>query len=217
MSNAANSARIFYHLARADFLERVRRYSFLLTMGISIYLGYAAATGQLAMRVNDSRGVFNSAWIGGLMALVATTFLSLAGFYVVKNTIERDRLTRVGEILASTPMSKTLYVMGKAISNFVVLACMVRNSGDFWNHHAILARGRSARGPVEVAGAISADRVAGHGCGRRRSRVVRNHSGAAGRVRQRAVFLCVVRGAGPTGLCRGEERSAICSIGQDYP
>jgi hypothetical protein len=124
MNNTSNSARILYHLARADFLERGRRYSFLLTMGISIYLGYAAASGQLIMRANDSRGVFNSAWIGGLMAMISATFLSLAGFYVVKNTIERDRLTRVGEILASTPMSKMLYVMGKAISNFVVLAAM---------------------------------------------------------------------------------------------
>ena len=114
-----------YHLARADFLERVRRYSFVFIMGISLYFGYAAATGQLVMRVNESRGDFNSAWIGGLMALVSTTFLTLAGFYVVKNTIERDRSTRVGEILASTPMSKTMYVMGKAISNFVVLTAMV--------------------------------------------------------------------------------------------
>jgi hypothetical protein len=125
MSETNGHIRILYHLARADFLERVRRYSFVLTMGISIYLGYAATTGQLEMRVGDSRGVFNSAWIGGLMALVCSTFLSLAGFYVVKNTIERDRLTRVGEILASTPMTKTLYVMGKALSNFLVLAAMV--------------------------------------------------------------------------------------------
>src|ERR1700722_5408838 len=125
MSKTNDRIRILYHLARADFLERVRRYSFVLTMGISIYLGYAAATGQLEMRVGDSRGVFNSAWIGGLMALVCSTFLSLAGFYVVKNTIERDRLTRVGEILASTPMTKTFYVMGKVVSNFAVLAAMV--------------------------------------------------------------------------------------------
>lgn len=124
MSDTTNRGRILYHLALADFLERVRRYSFLLTMGISIYLGYASVTGQLAMRFNDERGIFNSAWIGGQMAIIASTFLSLAGFYVVKNTIERDRLTRVGEILASTPMTKTLYVMGKAISNFVVLAAM---------------------------------------------------------------------------------------------
>lgn len=125
MSETNGRVRILYHLARADFLERVRRYSFILTIGISTYLGYAAATGQLEMRVGDSRGVFNSAWIGGLMALVCSTFLSLAGFYVVKNTIERDRSTRVGEILASTPMSKMLYLMGKAVSNFVVLAAMV--------------------------------------------------------------------------------------------
>jgi hypothetical protein len=125
MNGKSHRMRMIYHLARADFLERVRRYSFLFIMGISLYFGYAAATGRLVMRVNESRGVFNSAWIGGLMALVSTTFLTLAGFYVVKNTIERDRSTRVGEILASTPMSKTTYVMGKAISNFVVLTAMV--------------------------------------------------------------------------------------------
>jgi hypothetical protein len=125
MNGKSHRMRMIYHLARADFLERVRRYSFLFTMGISLYLGYAAAAGQLTMTVNDSRGIFNSAWIGGLMALTSTTFLTLAGFYVVKNTIERDRSTRVGEILASTQMSKTVYVAGKAISNFVVLAAMV--------------------------------------------------------------------------------------------
>jgi len=59
------------------------------------------------------------------MALVATTFLTLAGFYVVKNTIERDRATRVGEILASTPISKILYVTGKWLSNFTVLGVVI--------------------------------------------------------------------------------------------
>jgi len=121
----ASHGRILYHLARADFLERVRRYSFLFTLGFALYLGYLAATGKIMLRLGNSRGIFNSAYIGALMALVATTFLSLAGFYFVKNTIERDRSTRVGEILASTPMSKMLYVMGKTISNFAVLAVMV--------------------------------------------------------------------------------------------
>jgi hypothetical protein len=71
------------------------------------------------------RGIYNSAWIGALMSLVVTTFLSLVGFYVVKNTIERDRSTRVGQILASTPMSKFLYVTGKTLSNFAVLGVVV--------------------------------------------------------------------------------------------
>jgi len=51
--------------------------------------------------------------------------LSLPAFYLVKNAIERDERTRVGQILATTPMSKPLYTLGKAFSNFVFLAVMV--------------------------------------------------------------------------------------------
>jgi hypothetical protein len=116
---------VLLELARADFLERVRRYSFLITLLFAMYFGYLAASGKILLQVGQMRGVYNSAWIGALMSLVATTFLSLAGFYVVKNTIERDRATRVGEILASTPISKILYLAGKWLSNFMVLAVMV--------------------------------------------------------------------------------------------
>jgi hypothetical protein len=59
------------------------------------------------------------------MAVCASLFVSLVGFYIVKNTIERDRQTRVGQILASTPMSKPLYTVGKVLSNFVVFAAIV--------------------------------------------------------------------------------------------
>lgn len=121
----ASRGRILYQMARADFLERVRRYSFLVTLLFAVYFGYLAATGKVMLRMGDMRGVYNSAWIGALMTLVATTFLSLAGFYVVKNTIERDRTTRVGEILASTPISKILYVAGKWLSNFMVLGAVI--------------------------------------------------------------------------------------------
>lgn len=126
MSSAAASRwRVLYHLARADFLERVRRYSFLFTLAMAVYFGYLAVAGRIMLRLGNIRGIYNSAWIGALMSLVVTTFLSLAGFYFVKNTIERDRSTRVGQILASTPMSKVLYVTGKALSNFAVLGVMV--------------------------------------------------------------------------------------------
>ena len=121
----ARGTRVLWQIARADFLERVRRYSFMVTLLLAVYFGYLAATGRVVLQVGHMRGVYNSAWIGALMSLVATTFLSLAGFYVVKNTIERDRATRVGEILASTPISKLLYMTGKWVSNFLVLGVMV--------------------------------------------------------------------------------------------
>ena len=88
-----SQARVLCHLLRADFLERVRRYSFLVTLGLALYLGYVVSAGQLKLWVGDSRGVYNSAWVGVLMALVVNFFLSLAGFYVVKNAVERDRRT----------------------------------------------------------------------------------------------------------------------------
>ncbi|HKM79372.1 MAG TPA: hypothetical protein VJY15_00220 [Candidatus Acidoferrum sp.] len=120
-----SGARVVLAAARADFLERVRRYSFLFTLGIALYFGYLATVGRLTLRVGDSRGIYNSAWIGALLAVVGSTFISLAGFYFVKNTLQRDTETRVGEILAATPISRSAYIFGKFASNFAVLASMM--------------------------------------------------------------------------------------------
>jgi hypothetical protein len=120
-----SQARVLYHLMRADFLERVRRYSFLVTLALAVWLGYIVSTGKLKLWIADTRGIYNSAWVGVLMALVVNFFVALAGFYVVKNAVERDRRTGVGQILATTPMSKPLYALGKALSNLAVLLAMV--------------------------------------------------------------------------------------------
>ena len=53
-----------FAIARADFLELVRRTSFLLTLLLAVYLGYAAATGKIALRLGEYRGVYTSPWIG---------------------------------------------------------------------------------------------------------------------------------------------------------
>jgi hypothetical protein len=121
-----HSARVLYHMVKADFLERVRRYSFLVILAGALYLAYGVAAEKVWVLVGDGyRGVYNSAWIGMLMAICCSTFLSLCGFYVVKNSVERDSTTRVGRILAATPLRKEFYTIAKTISNFAVLACMV--------------------------------------------------------------------------------------------
>jgi len=125
MTGNASRARILYHLARADFLERARRYSFLVILALALYLGYLAATGQVFLNVGKYRAVYNAAYVGGFMSYVTTVFLSLFGFYIVKNAIDRDRKTRVGQILAACSMRKTDYCLGKFISNFCILGAMV--------------------------------------------------------------------------------------------
>jgi hypothetical protein len=117
--------RVVGAIARADFLERVRRYSYLVTLLFAVYLGYAAGTGRISLRLDHYRGLYTSAWIGVMVALVSTTYLSIVGFYVVKNAVDRDRQTRVGEVLAGTPLTKVSYLLGKFLSNFAVLVSMV--------------------------------------------------------------------------------------------
>jgi hypothetical protein len=118
--------RVLYHMVKADFLERVRRYSFLLILAGALWLAYGVIAEKVTIVVGDGyRGVYNSAWIGMLMAICCSTFLSLCGFYVVKNSVERDSTTRVGRILAATPMRKEFYTVAKTASNFAVLASMV--------------------------------------------------------------------------------------------
>ena len=122
----APATRVLYQMVRADFLERVRRYSFLVTLAASLILGYSVAAKKIWIVVgNEYRGVYNSAWIGALMSVTCSTFLSLAGFYIVKNAVQRDTESRVGQILAATPMRKDFYALAKTLSNFAVLACMV--------------------------------------------------------------------------------------------
>ncbi len=121
-----NAPRVLYQMVRADFLERVRRYSFLVTLAASLYLAYGVAAEKVWIVVgNGYRGVYNSAWIGSLMSICCSTFLSLAGFYIVKNSVERDADTRMGQILAATPMRRDFYTLAKTLSNFAVLATMV--------------------------------------------------------------------------------------------
>jgi hypothetical protein len=118
-------ARVLWHLVKADFLTRVRRTSFLLTLGFAVFVGYETFAGGIVMSLDDYRGVYNSAWVGALMAVVTSCFLSLVAFYIVKGSVQRDVETRVGQILAATPMSKSFYTVAKALGNFAVLAAMV--------------------------------------------------------------------------------------------
>jgi hypothetical protein len=118
-------ARALFAIARADFLERVRRYSFLVTLAATAWLGWLVVQGHVTLRIGSYAGIVNGPWAGALVAVTISALVSLAGFWVVKNAVQRDRDTRVGEILAATPMSKPLYTIGKFLSNFAVLAAIV--------------------------------------------------------------------------------------------
>ncbi len=112
-------------IARADFFERTRRYQYLATVVVTLLLGVlfvpARNANYVAFTVDGYRGVYNSAWMGAMLAMLATVTISLFGFYLVKSAIDVDRQTRVGEIVAATSVSKFQYIAGKWLGNVAVL------------------------------------------------------------------------------------------------
>jgi len=122
-------ARQIYHLARADFLERVRRFSFLVVMGLTLFAGFMfvppLSAPYTSFIVASHRGYYNSPWVGTLFGVTAAILLSLIGFYLVKNSISRDYDTRVGQVIATTPLRKIIYMTGKWLSNVLVLTALL--------------------------------------------------------------------------------------------
>jgi hypothetical protein len=118
-----------YHVSRADFLERIRRPSFLALLAITMYLTYLfvppAEADFLTVSLGGSRGIYNSPWVGTMFGIAVSVLLSLFAFYVVKNAVERDRRTNVGQILAATPLQNLAYTFGKWLSNLALLASLV--------------------------------------------------------------------------------------------
>ncbi len=60
-----------------------------------------------------------------VVALAATVWLPLGGFYVVRNALARDEATGVGRLLATTPLRTWTYLVAKFLSSVLVLASML--------------------------------------------------------------------------------------------
>jgi hypothetical protein len=118
---------------RAGYLNRVRSYRFLLILVLCIIAGYVFVPAPDANYVTLGwgsstafyRGVYNSAWIGSLVAMLSGMFLALFGFYVVNDAVKRDETTGVGQVIATAPLGNPVYTLGTALGNFLVLGTMV--------------------------------------------------------------------------------------------
>jgi hypothetical protein len=124
-----NTPRILYHLLRADFLERVRSYGFLGLLLFSVFFTYLFIPEindvQIAgLQLGGYRATYNSAWIGAMTTLLMGEFFLLFSFYLLRGSIERDRLTGVGQIIAATPITRIKYTIGKWLSNVTVASTM---------------------------------------------------------------------------------------------
>jgi hypothetical protein len=117
----AQELHVIWQVALADFRERTRRYPFLVSFLFCAWLSATIYAAKTQVTLGENYGYFNSAWSSVVVAVVANMVLSLVGFFLVKNTIERDEQTRVGPLLAATSLDSRDYLLGKCISNFLLL------------------------------------------------------------------------------------------------
>ncbi len=113
-------------IAYTNVIHKSRKYSFLCTVGLCIVLSimYLPSDNSIinVLNFNGYRGIYNSSWIGSGVALLTSMFLSLIGFYYIRNSISEDNKNNIGLIIASTPISNIEYCIGKFFSNFLNLS-----------------------------------------------------------------------------------------------
>jgi hypothetical protein len=106
----------------------VRSNYFLIALGVCVFLIYSFVppvdAGYRLTSLGNYRGFYNSAWIGSMVA-TCVPFFTLIGFYLVNNAVQRDRETGVGQIIATTRITRLQYLTGKLFSNFSVLLVMI--------------------------------------------------------------------------------------------
>ena len=112
-------------LLAADLRQRLRTPRFwLLVAGLAALMWWcfpALDRDFLTVSVGDGmRGRYSSAWIGMVIALMYSSTLSLAGFYLVRGTVARDLETRTWQLLVATTMSRSGYLIAKWLSHVVV-------------------------------------------------------------------------------------------------
>ncbi len=119
----------FLIIIKSDYLQRTRSYAFLITLCASLAIAYTFVPEPNAnystIRIADYVGYYNSAWFGYVTSIMTSIFLSLIGFYLINSGIKKDIETKVGHIIASTPISNFKYLLSKVLSNFMLLLTIV--------------------------------------------------------------------------------------------
>lgn len=126
----------------ADFRQRSREKSFLVSILLLCVLTMFAFpvtdTNYQTLEISGYRGIYDSAWMGATLAMLEVIFLPIMCFYLVKNAVEKDRLSQVDSLLAYTQMTKLQYIIGKWLANFSLLVCIslvmvvISISVQFW-------------------------------------------------------------------------------------
>ena len=125
----AHAGRIAVALLVADLRQRTRSLRF---WGVALAISIAAwwclppvnASYMIVAIGDHHRGFYSSAWVGMVLAMMSLLW-SLIGFYLVRGTVQRDFDTRVWQLLGTTSMRRSAYLLAKWASHLAVMGGLV--------------------------------------------------------------------------------------------
>jgi hypothetical protein len=112
-------------VARADFLERTRTFGILIAVAALLELGYLFVPDRSAaystVDLGGWRGIYDSAWMGTINAVLTIGFLPLFGFFLIRPAQSRDAFYGTYDIVAASPLPRAIVALGKWSSNVALL------------------------------------------------------------------------------------------------
>ena len=121
----AHAGRIARALFVADLRQRTRSLRFwIVALAVAVAGWWCLPpldSGYMIVAIGDHhRGFYSSAWIGMVLAMMSLLW-GLVGFYLVRGTVQRDFETRVWQLLGTTSMRRSAYLLAKWASHLAVL------------------------------------------------------------------------------------------------
>lgn len=116
-----------FRIAKADFLERVRRFSFIVMIAVAMIIIFFAVPNPEAMlssiTINPTEFAQSSdvSWIFFASSVCAGLFFPIIGVAYIRNAIDTDRKYGVIYLIQASNTKKVEYIYGKIISNFLLL------------------------------------------------------------------------------------------------
>lgn len=124
------TARAVWGVAKADFLERVRRFSFVAFCALAVFFTFwfvPRPTGFTALVIDPD--VFQQgsdpSWIPMSAAMCGGMMLCLFGFAYILHSVRSDRENGVLSLLRTSPTKRAAYLFGKLLSDTLLLLCLL--------------------------------------------------------------------------------------------
>lgn len=120
-----------WFIAKADFKERTRRFSFLALCVLAVLAAFLfvpnpdAEMTSIAVDAQYFSQTTNWTWIPMASALCTGVLLPVTGFFYLRNSLSLDRKTGIVDLVYTSPASRVTYLFGKYLSNLLILLCML--------------------------------------------------------------------------------------------